>query len=135
MIEKNASRLERVWSWGLHEDNIFVNRSSFFMVAHSMLFAGFAQLVAGNTPKSIYILVFCFLGIFFSAVWIYVSYVQIYITMNPLKKFLKDTDNDYLDMLEQRKKRGPSVSFVFGILCPVVIGIAWGVLLCAHYII
>src|SRR5688572_22277592 len=47
-----GDRAARLWSHGLHEDNIFMQRSNFFLVAESMFVVAYAGLVSASTTTN-----------------------------------------------------------------------------------
>lgn len=37
--EIEGKKVDRLWQWGLHEDNLFINRLPFFIIVQTVLFA------------------------------------------------------------------------------------------------
>ncbi len=126
--ENLERRADRLWEWILHEDNLFLSRGNFFLVAESMLFAGFATLVVTESVRQIFIFVFGIVGILCSVVWIYLAWAQINLTMNPIKSKLREFFPDYARVTKRRGKF-PSTNFVLGVLFPFALLIAWIILL------
>lgn len=121
-------RVDRLWEWALHEDNLFISRANFFLVAESMLFAAFATLIASPSVKTLFILVFGVIGLVSSVVWIYLAWAQINLTMNPIKAKLRKLLPDYAGVTTLRR-RFPPTNFVLGVAFPVTLLVVWIVLL------
>lgn len=67
----NAEEQQRLWEWTLHEDNLFSERQSLFLVAESMLVAAYAAALetdAGSAALAIGVF-----GLVMTLAWGYVS--------------------------------------------------------------
>lgn len=120
-IEK---RINRLWGWILHEDNLFMSRGSFFLVAESMFFAAFATLAVNQSVQLIFVFIFGIVGVLCSLVWIYLAWVHIHLTMNPLKAKLRELIPDYAGITKSRGKY-PSSHLILGVFFPISLLIAW----------
>ncbi len=49
-----AAEAARVWSHGLHEDNMFIQRGNFFLVAQSMLVVAYSGVLAAGSHRAPY---------------------------------------------------------------------------------
>jgi uncharacterized membrane protein YesL len=91
---------EFYWDWYKHEENLTTSRGSFFLVGESMLFAGYAALRAGPTPRaSTAIVLFSSLGVFAACVWLLVGVLHSINIRNPL-----------ICKLEEQEKRRAAIS-------------------------
>jgi hypothetical protein len=122
--------VDRLWEWVLHEDSLFIARGNFFLVAEAMLFTAFAAVVVDPSVKPLLVFVFGIVGAVCSAVWIYLSWAQVNLTMKPLRTRLKELFPDYTEVIS-RRRRFPALDWVLGILFPLFLLIVWLVLLLA----
>ena len=58
-----------LWSYRIQVENVFHQRISFFLLAQSMLFAGFAAMVSSRTNDNTLAYTFAAFGIFLSCLW------------------------------------------------------------------
>jgi hypothetical protein len=110
---------ERYWDWLLHEDDLFSNRLNFFLIAESMLLIAFAinSYEISNLTK-----VLGAAGILAAALWCYVSAVQIFSLINPIKIQLRRVLPEYKEMKDISLLADPNIWL--GVLFPLlVIGI------------
>jgi hypothetical protein len=70
MDEKQITIL---WGYKQKEEDIFYQRSNFFLVAEAMLFTAWATLAAASTRLVVQELTISTLGFVLGIVWIYVS--------------------------------------------------------------
>lgn len=79
--DHDAAEAERVWSHGLHEDNMFIQRGNFFLVAQSMLVVAYSGILAAGPRLGQYGLavprVIAGFGLAMSALWILTSYLHL----------------------------------------------------------
>jgi hypothetical protein len=77
----SASALERLWSHGLHEDNMFLQRGSFFLVARSLLLVAYSGVlrVSGHARSSGMTAsrVIAAFGLAVAVMWILTSYLHL----------------------------------------------------------
>ncbi len=52
IILTKEGQIATLWEWALHEDNLFVGRINFFIVAESIQFSAFATLVPSGSTNS-----------------------------------------------------------------------------------
>ena len=128
--ESMERRVDRLWEWILHEDNLFISRGNFFLLAESMLFAAFATLAVNQSVQQIFVFIFGIVGILCSLVWIYLAWAQINLTMNHIKTKLRELIPDYSGITKPRGKF-PSTHFILGVFFPIALLIAWAILLLA----
>jgi hypothetical protein len=114
------------WTWVWHENNLFTSRANFFLISEAMLFAGIAALLAGSR-NDLTIQVYRILavaGAFSTLLWIYVSVVQLQLTLNPLKERAKELEPRYAEFANRQGVFG-RLNFVVGVVLPAVLAILW----------
>ena len=117
------------WEWFKHEENLFTNRGSFFLVAESMLYAGVATLrsVVRASTSSV-LLVFYGLGIFITLIWIGVNVGHYRMTRKKIQAKLNE-----LEPRRSEVSAGESIwlrsHFWMGIILPSGVLISWFLLL------
>ncbi len=94
--------INKLFDWIFHEDELFVNRINFFLLAESILFA--AIISSSGSDKKIILLV-VILGFIFSIVWALISYFHIKNVIEPMQDELKKINYLYYKF---NKKRGRS---------------------------
>lgn len=115
---------EHYWQWLLHEDDLFSNRANFFIVAETMIFIAFAI----NTYSNLHLTrVFGAAGILFATIWLYVSFVQIFFLLNPIKKKLRAELIEYREINVTWYLGDPNIWL--GMLFPLVLVGIWTFLL------
>jgi hypothetical protein len=87
-IEEETSRY---WEWLRHEEELFVSRANFFVVAESMLFAAFATLAAADVLRFAPLAAITATGVLISILWLHVAQLQRRERIRPLKAALADT--------------------------------------------
>lgn len=113
------------WDWFKHEENLFTNRGSFFLVGESMLFAAVATLRSVDQAKATSALpIFYVLGVFVTVIWLATS------TFHHVRTRQKIIAK--LDQLEPRRSGISSTGgfyvkthFWMGIMMPIGILITW----------
>jgi hypothetical protein len=126
--ESHEKRVDRLWEWVLHEDNLFISRGNFFLLAEAMLFAAFATVAVAPSVKPVLVFILGLVGVVCSGVWIYLSWVQVNFTMKPLTSRLKELIPDHYEVVSGRRKY-PPLDFILGILFPLFLLIMWLTLL------
>jgi hypothetical protein len=121
----------RLWEFTLHEDGLFNERQSLFLVAESMLAVAYTTaLVANNSAIALAIAV---IALLITVMWMYVSARHARI-VDLIQEKAKDTFPEYKKITAERHFRWmpiPSRTVVtFGV--PPVIGALWVVLLVAR---
>ena len=111
---------ERYWDWLLHEDDLFSSRINFFLIAESMLLIAFA-INAYENPDLTWVLGAA--GILFASIWCYVSIIQIYFCINPIKERLRNKLPEYREMKQIWLVGEPNIWL--GILFPLVVVGIW----------
>jgi hypothetical protein len=70
--------VNRLWAHGLHEDNMFIQRGNFFLVAESMLLVAYAAVLASHARPGPYVLtashIIAGFGLALTSVWILISH-------------------------------------------------------------
>lgn len=120
------------WDWVKHEDILFVYRGTVFVVGESMLFTGAATLLAARLRFAY--AVFCGLGLISTAIWLWVNYLQQFRTHRPIKSLLAVTEHHWLQVAAARQHQLIGPHTLMGLVLPVVIIIAWLVLLVGGFI-
>ena len=115
---------EHHWQWLLHEDDLFSNRANFFIVAETMIFIAFAINGYSNDHLT---RVFGATGILFASIWLYVSSVQIFFLLNPVKKKLREELAEYRELSVTWYLGDPNIWL--GMLFPLVLVGIWTFLL------
>ena len=96
-------RLNRLWLHGLHEDKIFNDRLSFFLVFESILLGVVGMLYSAPNPKTIVLLAIMILGLVITVVWGLVQ-IQQKRSLDVIKARVKELDPDYRKTVEIRHK-------------------------------
>ena len=133
--KKNTSEkhTDRLWQWVLHEDDYFIQRASFFLVAQAMLLAAFATAVTSTSAKPLLIFVVGVVGGVCSVVWMYVSWIHINFTIKPLTSELKELLPEQYEVVAARR-RFPSTDVVVGVLFPGFLLVVWVILMVAKLV-
>ena len=119
---------EFFWDWVKHEDNIFTNRGSFFLLGETMLMAAVAALLAASKPvPRTWMIVIQGSGIFISTVWLYVSAFHVAVTQKRLKTKLADADSRSVGLTAHPWRIHSHL--LMGIVLPAGVLIVWIVLL------
>ena len=111
---------EHYWDWLLHEDGLFSGRINFFLIAESMLFIAFAINSYENPHLTT---VLSMAGLLFVAIWLYVSIIQIFFLINPIKKRLRKELPEYREMKGTWLFGDPNIWL--GIVFPAVLVLIW----------
>jgi hypothetical protein len=73
----DAAELDRLWSHGLHEDNMYIQRGNFFLVAESLLLVAYAGVLSTHARQEVYILtasrVIAVFSLALTLMWILIS--------------------------------------------------------------
>jgi hypothetical protein len=76
----DKDEIARLWSHGLHEDDIFLQRSNFFLVAQSLLLVAYADLVRTGSSSGFRITAVVHMvagfGLILTAMWMLLAYRQ-----------------------------------------------------------
>lgn len=111
------------FEWLKHEDNLFSNRSNFFILSESMLFAAVGFFFSENL-SSIGLLI-PFTGIFISSVWIFISCKHLFTTERYVKEKLKEKEHRWKEISDRIKDKYPAVHELIGIYLPIGFIIVW----------
>ena len=114
------------FDWLKHESKIFTDRLYFFIVAEAMLVVAAATIINGGLPSNeyfVFILV-CSIGLIVTVLWGYIAVVHLFLTVNPIKKKLREVLPEYANLVE-RRKRFVSTHLVIGLFLPILLAIAW----------
>ncbi len=116
----SKSPTERYWEWLTHEDNLFSNRVTVFLIAQSMLFIPFA-INAYSISSLTWIIGTT--GIVVLVIWIYVSVVQVFFLINPIKARLREQLPEYRDVKDIWAPGDPNIWL--GIIFPLILMVVW----------
>jgi hypothetical protein len=130
-------RESRLWAHGLHQDQEFIQRGNFFLVAESLLVVAYSGiltkgLAAGADGHAFKLLlsarVISVFGLLLSIVWIYVSNFERK-TVEYLMKRARRLIPDYQDVFEERPRSKISTNWLMTFMVPALAGIMWAFLL------
>jgi hypothetical protein len=134
-ITKEEER-ERLFTHGLHEENIFHNRLNIFLVCESLLFASVVSSLSGeHRPAPSILKLICGVGILVSLLWwvARTNKLALYKTLVTRAKAELDEFSDTLDMSKRERWRGVlqawSGSTMLAHSFPALFTIVWGILL------
>lgn len=133
-----GSALERLWSHGMHEDNMFIQRGNFFLVAQSLLLVAYSgvlnngsHLIHSGLAASRVIAGF---GLAATMLWILTSYLHLSYVWH-LRARLAANIPEYLEtrtswlQSQPRWTRGVDISVLIAYGVPVLAGVLWIMLL------
>jgi hypothetical protein len=125
----------RIWAHSLHQDEQFMQRSNFFLVAESLLVVAYSSilargLTAGSSAQPYRLLltarVIGIFGLLLTVIWAY-SNNRMRLTSAHVAKRARDVLPEYQQTLEERKLPGGRISATWMItfLVPLLAGIMW----------
>jgi hypothetical protein len=125
----------RIWAHSLHQDEQFMQRSNFFLVAESLLVVAYSSILAnglaGDSSTQPYRLlltarVIGIFGLLLTIIWAY-SNNRMRITSMHVAKRARDVLPEYRQTFEERKLPGGRVSATWMItfVVPALAGIMW----------
>ena len=120
------------WDWAKHEENIFTNRGSFFLVGESMLFAGVATLRSvDQLSASRALLIFYALGIFITFIWLGVNVGHHINVLRPVQAKLRLVEPRHAEIASGsvKGKLWMKSRFWMGMMMPLGFLVAWGLLI------
>jgi len=129
----------RLWAHALHQDQEFVHRSNFFLVAESLLAVAYSTILTrsvnahpGGLPSKLSLAakVLAIFGLLLTAIWAY-SNNRLRHTSMHLKDRVYDTLPEFRRTIDERKLPGGRISATWMItfLVPGLAGIMWLVFL------
>jgi len=130
--EALEKRVERLWDWLIHEENLHISRVNFFLIAEAMIFAGYATLVAASeSVNRVVLIMFGIVGIGSSVAWAYASWIQMKFTIDVIHEKLRGIDQDFEEIISKRERvwiRIP-INILLGICFPIFLAAIWLILL------
>lgn len=133
----NEIRDERSFYWEhlKHEDTLFSNRVSFFLVGESILVGGvvaFLSRTAQNQQSArIHPGPFCLVGLVISLIWLYANLKHLLTTRKNLKDKLRACSPAWAE-IELGRRYWPGVHWVVGTAFPLLFAFVWFYLLYAY---
>ncbi len=122
--EYSRDQIERLWNWGLHEDNSFFARSNFFLLSVSMLFVAMTVFFSGERDNIVLVYIIGIAGVAISFMWLFQSWIHIHLTINKIKEIVRENLPEYGDIAKARTKF-PSTLKIMGIYLPTLILLIW----------
>lgn len=119
----------RVWQHALHEEKIYNERSNFSLVAEAMLFVFFATL--GVETQTWALILLSILGLILTVMWVMIAMRQeedLKLAVERLKKYCDEYEEFEKQRKERKRFRG-SGTLILGRLIPIVLGLAWVILI------
>ena len=114
---------EFLWDWLKHENNIFANRGSFFLIAESALFAIIATKSSTTTLAAQCVL--CVTGLLITLLWLLVNIKHVLGTHRLIEKKLKDKGHPWSKIQKERTKWPWPNHILLGIALPVLFLVLW----------
>lgn len=109
--------LDKLWSWALHEDTLFSNRSSLLLALQALLLT--ASSLDGSNTK-----VLATIGLFISVLTIYLYWYQTTQRLEPIKNLL-DENISFYQSIRKHKLKVPGANKILGIYLPIILAIVW----------
>lgn len=94
MSNQDDEKLNRLWAYGLHEDNIFHDRLNLFLVFQSLLLGSVAVLGSTQNPNRLVLQMIITSGLVLTAIWALAQIKQAE-KINIIKDRLLDADEDF----------------------------------------
>ncbi len=118
--DQSEDPTKRYWDWLLHEDDLFSNRLNFFLIAESMLLIAFAINAYANSNLT---KVLGAAGLLSVTLWCYVSAVQIFSLINPIKIQLRRVLPEYKEIKDISLLADPNIWL--GVVFPLLLIGIW----------
>ena len=123
------------WEHLKHEDTLFSNRTSFFLVGESVLLAGAvsflaplqASMIQGQPPVRVHLGPFCIAGVFIVMFWLYANIKHLLTSNRHIKAKLRTCHPAWAEIANGRR-HWPSVNWVVGLGLPALFFFVWGYL-------
>jgi hypothetical protein len=127
---------ERLFTHGLHEENIFYNRLNVFLVCESLLFAAVVSALSGESrPERPVLALMCVVGVLVSLLWWVAQANKLALYKTLVARARRELD-EFRDTLETNQREGwkgvlqnCSGSTMLAHAFPVLFTAAWSVLL------
>ena len=126
--EITKEEAEKLWQYKMHEENIFYQRSNFFLVAESMLIAALASLFGASKAPLSLILAIAALGCVLTFIWLYVSSRQI-VVINQIAKINESVVSVYARIRSERAKWPLSSTKLLAYWVPLVVMATWAAII------
>lgn len=114
------------WDWMKHGDNLFVNRSMFFVLAETALFVAAATKIVGP-----YLQLLAWIGVVVTLAWTYVGAVYAFGTNRYISIRLREVEKRWQQYLVERRRWLFVANNFIGLVVPLCTLAAWIVLLVA----
>lgn len=121
------------WEHLKHEDTLFSNRASFYLVGESILLAGVVLFLAplqtsmgqGQQPVRVPLGPFCLAGSVIAIVWLFANLKHLLTNNRHVKAKLQDCHPAWAAIASGRR-HWPSVNWVVGLVLPALFFFVWG---------
>jgi hypothetical protein len=121
------------WEHLKHEDTLFSNRTSFFLVGESILLAGVVSFLAplqtsmgqGQQPVHVPLGPFCLAGLVVAIVWLFANIKHLVTSNRQIKAKLQDCHPAWAAIASGRH-HWPSVNWIVGLVLPALFFFVWG---------
>ncbi len=131
--QASRDQLARLWAHALLQDELFVQRSNFFLVAESLLVVAYTGILGlsfsvQERPLRLRVaaLVLALFGCFLTVIWAFVNARQRQV-LQDLHKRAREAFPEYRRTIEERKLPGGRISgtFLIAFAVPVLAVIMW----------
>jgi hypothetical protein len=127
------------WEHLKHEDTLFSNRTSFLLLAESVLLVVAVSLLTplqpvagpGHAPVRVHLGPLCLAGLLISLIWLFADLKHLLTTNWDLKAKLQSSHPEWAAIAKGRR-RWPSTHWVVGIGLPVLFLALWGYVWSVH---
>lgn len=123
------------WEHLKHEDTLFSNRTSFYLVGESILLAGVVAFLAplqtsmdqGQQPVRAPLGPFCWAGLVIAIIWLFANLKHLLTDNRHIKAKLQDCHPAWAAIASGRR-HWPSVNWVLGLVLPALFFFVWAYL-------
>ena len=128
-------QINRLFQHGLHEDNVFTERSNYFLMAESLLVVAYTGLLsgmsAGSSPAKAGSIIgiartLAAFGFLLTILWIYVNQRQRYV-LKHIKERAREILPEYKVTYETRNNWRISSTWLMAYAVPLLIAVMWAV--------
>ena len=117
------------WDYIKHTNEVFLYRANVFLLAETILFAGFLSSVGSIDNSNITWVLFTFSSIIINLIWVHTSYKLLFISQKNAKKQLYERSSMFYDpfysLARDKRKSFISSSLLLGIFLPILFIVAW----------
>ena len=115
---------DRMWSWLLHEGNLFNGRQQLFAVAEAMLLGAYAAMSTATKPDKPAIAAMGIVGAISCLMWLYANMNQINRYIKPIRAILEPCLPEWASVRKVGAGRLRTTT-VLGVLLPLMITLLW----------